>query len=445
MGYKDQVSLAGLDTSPGFLVKQPQMPHRTLTPSWDRGETQFRIFPAPRENGWFPMRESPAENDFGPAVWAERTVKRFGVLNQFTYCTRVLGAQQSPTDKFVVALYTLINEKPREVPEDWLSWIKGASNQSARLPNKVRTSLFAQGAEIMRQGKLLVNSAGKRAPQFPALLMAPISVQLNFQEAANTRVEGVSLDGLDSLAGTDEATRAKIDELYANAFKLGDWCSIDKGRIIRIYQAPPRTNEKPHYEVKAGDVLNLSSIAKRIQQLWCPWEKLLRFFTAAEQVEMLCKAFPPEAVDYVFASTEYAQYMPVEARGAWQRYKRGEPPVQTRPAATKAMPSNVVAVEDEPVDEPGDIVDDFDLSGSGAVEEAGSASVMTTSGYKTQPAEFSQPAHDSRVVFPSQPVIQPEIPQTNVAGEVDPGHINAAVAELLKSRDAAARANLGKP
>jgi hypothetical protein len=109
------------------------------------------------------------------------------------------------------------------------------------------------------------------------------------------------------------------------------------------------------------------------------------------------------------------------------------------------MPSNVVAVEDEPVDEPGDIVDDFDLSGSGAVEEAGSASVMTTSGYKTQPAEFSQPAHDSRVVFPSQPVIQPEIPQTNVAGEVDPGHINAAVAELLKSRDAAARANLGKP
>ena len=133
MGYKAQVSRS-LDTSPGFLIRAPNAPHRTVLPNWDK-ETQIRVFPQPHQDGGFRcMREGSTDNDFSDAVWSEPVARSLGVKEQFTYVDRIPGVTgKTPTSRFVEAIMSLIEEKPRDVPESWLGWIKGGKGRAAKV------------------------------------------------------------------------------------------------------------------------------------------------------------------------------------------------------------------------------------------------------------------------------------------------------------------------
>ena len=318
--YKQQTQRS-LDTSPGFLIRAPGMPHKTLLPNWEK-ETQVRIFPAAHADGGFDcMRDGSDDSNFGNAVWAEPVARSLGVREQFTYVDRILGITgKTPTSRLVEAVSALIEEKPREVPDSWIGWTKGGKGRAAKV-QKPRTHVFWQGMEIMRLGKFLLNASGQLQPQFPMLIMGAPSLQMSFEIDGNTRVKEFKGQAPETILGDDKTSRKKRDESYAAMFQLGDWCSIDHGRIMSIFQAPASARfEKPHYALKMLDELPLSGIAATIHQMWVPWDKLLRYFTVEQHMEMLCRAFPPEAVDYTFGTTELRDLMPAPYKDAWKRW-----------------------------------------------------------------------------------------------------------------------------
>lgn len=324
MGYKQQVQ-RGLDTSPGFLIRSPNAPHQTVLPNWDK-ETQIRVFPEPHPDGGFKcMREGSSDNDFSDAVWAEPVARSLGVKEQFTYIDRIPGVTgKTPTSRFVEAIISLIEEKPRDVPESWISWIKGGKGRAAKV-QKVKTHVFWQGMEIMRKGELLKNSSGQLQPQYPVLVMGAVSLQMSFEELANSRTPDFQGPMPESVPGNDEASRKQRDQLYAQMFQIGDWCSIDHGRIMSIYQAQAHGKfTMNHYAIEMKSEFPLTSIAEHVRQLWVPWEQLLKYHTVEEHIQMLCRAFPPEAVDYAFGSSELRDLLPAAYKDAWKRYRAAE-------------------------------------------------------------------------------------------------------------------------
>ena len=479
MGYKNQVRRGGLDSSPGFLIKNPNTPHRTTMPAWDGTETQFRVFPVPTSDGdWEPIRASLEDNDFCQAVWAEPVVRRLGVKEQLTLCTRVLDGSPSPIEQFVQALHTLISEKPKEVPDDWLGWIRGSKTRSAQLPNRINTSIFFQGALVARQGKLLVNSAGQFAPQYPAILMAPVSVQIAFERAANAPTGIKANEMLAKITGNDAVAREQRDAVYAQAFQLGDWCSLKSGRVLKIYKAPEQANERPHYSLEAAGPMDLSSIAEQVRASWVPWEKLLRYFTAEEQVQLLCRAFPPEAVDYVFGMSEYAGVLPSGVRGAWVAYRQqsmvafnapagqsapqsvpqttpygsGAQPgwqAEQQPYATATTPAAPAPAPAAPAPAPAaptapvQPTDSIPSIGAPVATPPVEQPIMQDSGFNQQPAEFAQPVAAPQVPQAPQPAPAAEVPagtpEAAVLGQdVDPAALDKALAELKAGRQQAA-------
>ena len=486
--YKSQTARAGLDGSAGFLIRADGMPHRTVMPSWEK-ETQFRVFPAPKDGGgWHPIRRTSEDNDFGPSVWSEPVARRLGVFEQFTFISRIPGREgESPAERFCNTLIQMIDEKPRDVPEEWIMWPKGSRGQAAKLA-KVRNCVFFQGMEIMRQGKMLINSAGQPAPKFPALLMGSISLQIFFEQLGNKRVEGTQLPpaSLVEAAKTDENARQQLDQAFSSAFALGDWCSLEGGRILRIFQAPPGDSfQRPHYAIQPSEALPLQGIAPQVQASWRPWESLLRYLTAEEQVQILCKAFPPEAVDFVFGRTELEAALPKSVQGAWRAWKSGQnawtpgmaqggtgapapagppsahPAVTLAPAPTTAAPAAVpppAAAPAAPAPAPagppaaaptaqaGGV--QFDLSGGGEVpggEEE--PSVMAGGAFGQTPPAFSAPVGSAPPG--ATPVAQdgaaaaPAGTPATAAGEVDAAKLSAALDSMQSQRDKAAGGNLG--
>jgi hypothetical protein len=330
MGYKQQVTRPGLDGSAGFMVKRPNQPHRTTMPSWEH-ETQFRVFPRPKPDGGFhPIRASVDDDDFGEAVWAEHVVKRIGVQEQFTYPVRIPGMLgDSPTTILTQALLALIKDKKKELVQrgfaDWIDWPEGGKGRSPRL-TKPSDAIFWQGATIMARGKPFVNKAGQPAPQFPSLLMGTVSLRMGFEQIGNARVcdnaGNPTYTGPtpESIGGDDEEARRHRDAIYAAMFQIGDWCSIEHGHILRIFraEATPGGFDKPHYAIALGNEFSLAGAEDLVRRNWTPWEDLIWYHSAEEQVQLLCRAFPPEAVDYALNGSPYTDLLPAHVKGTWR-------------------------------------------------------------------------------------------------------------------------------
>jgi len=271
------------------------------------------------------MRDGSDDNNFGGAVWSEPVARSLGVKEQFTYIDRILGITgKTPTSRLIEAISTLIEEKPRDVPESWIGWTKGGKNRAAKV-QKIKSHVFWQGMEIMRKGELLTNKAGQLQPQYPVLVMGAVSLQMSFEELGNTRVEGFQGPMPETIMGEDQQSRAQRDQLYAQMFALGDWCTISHGRVMSIFQAQAQGSfTMNHYAIKMLQELPLDAIAEQVRSMWRPWDQLLRYFTVEEHMQMLCRAFPPEAVDYTFGTTELRDLMPNTFKDAWKRYRAAE-------------------------------------------------------------------------------------------------------------------------
>lgn len=491
MGYKDQVR-GSLDGSPGFMIRAEGMPHRTSTPSWDH-ETRIRIFPASVASGFSPMRESLDNFDFGDAVWSEPIARCLGVQEQFTYITRIPGKTgDDPTRRFCQAILSIIDEKPRDVPEAWIAWPKKGKKISPKI-DRIKNGIFFQGMQIMQQGKLLTNSLGQPHPQWPVLFMGSISLKMSFEESANLRVEGYQGPLPSAVQGTGEAARQQRDAIYAQMFAIGDWCSLEGGRILSIFQAPPSGKfERPHYAVKALEPLPLTQITAQVRNVWKPWSEVLRYHTAEEQITYLSRAFPAEAVDYVFGNSEYRDAMPVRVKDAWRNYQAlqrgwspgvgagvgavqpgqtafdasvgtGAPPPTGGPLQSAAPSSAVppppqaqlqVQLQAQSLQNPttvtpaqpgATVVSGYDLGGGTAGMPSSDSPIMGSGAFATTPVEFAQ----TPVIAGAAPSVSPTAPtpgtppEAAAGGAVDGSKLSAALTDLKRSREAAARGNLG--
>ena len=268
------------------------------------------------------MREGTDDNNFSDVIWSEPVARSLGVKEQFTYIDRIPGTTgKTPTTKMVESIMALIKEHPRDVPEAWLGWVEGGKNRAAKV-QKTKSHLFWQGMEIMRKGEMLTNKAGQLQPQFPTLGMGAVSLQMSFEELGNTRIENYNGPMPENITADDPASRAQKDQIYAQMFALGDFCSIEHGRIISIFQAKASGKfTMNHYSLRLLQEFPLTSIAEQIKAMWRPWDQLLRYFTVEEHMQMLCRAFPPEAVDYVFGGSDLRDLMPANFKGTWNTLK----------------------------------------------------------------------------------------------------------------------------
>ena len=473
MSYKDKVGARGsLDGSSGFMVKMPGTPHKTVMPSWQH-ESRYRFWPQPDDKGGFmPMRLSADANDFSGAIYAGNFARSLGVNEQFTYFTDIPGREgKDPTSFFVEALLSLIDEKPREVPEQWLQWPKGGPGRPAKL-QRVKPAAAWQGMAVMSAGKMKINAVGQPAPDYPCLIVAPFSLKQSFEHYGNLRNEQYSGPMPDQLPA--DATRQQFDQLYAQLFVLGDWCSLEHGRIISVFQAPPSGQfDRPHYTLKAMEELPLTGIAQAIRQQLLPWNKLIRVHTVEEQVSYLCRAFPPEAVDYAFSSTEYADALPQHVRGRYSQYLGtqrayapgygyqvpagygapqpqaappagyGAPPQQVPPAGYGAPQPQSAPPAAYDVSQPQQAarqappaaqqsVGGYDLSG-GAASDASDAPIMSAFSAAPVAATASQSSQSAQPAQPAQPAQLAQPGQTTPV--IDEQALNASLAKMRELRN----------
>lgn len=332
MGYKERAKGQGLDGTAGFYIKRAGMPHRTSMPTWQK-EFRFRVFPMPHASGqgFMPMRKSMDDNDFSDAVHSEDVVRRFGPNVSITAITTPGdkdgnpirdGSVRSPIEMASETLIDMCENHVRECPEAWDGWHKGRPGKGAVI-GKPKGHVFWQGAVIMSGDKLLTNAAKQPAPAFPSLIMAATSVQIAFERMGNTRIELPNGQKLPKPSGgDDQQSRTNDDAIYAQSFKLGDWCSIGGGRLISLTEAEKVEGETfSKYELTMLDPYPLDSIVDKVVQSFVPFEQLLRYLTVEQQVAALVQALPPEAVDHVFARTEFESMLPAHVQGAWKRFQ----------------------------------------------------------------------------------------------------------------------------
>jgi len=323
MGFKDRVSGGGLDKVEGFMIKMPGMPHRTQLASWEKN-TRLRVFPMPlASGGWQSMRNSVENDDFGDAVIAEPCCRKMGALEQFTYITRIPGQDgEDPTTKMCKAIVTTVDNSPHDLPREWCDWAKGSRSRSAKI-SKVQNCIFFQCAMFTVNGEDCIDrQTGQPSPKLPALLMGTISLLMTFSRMGNTQVQTYAGPRPSSVMDQTDNGRKQLDKIYADMFTLGDWCSPENGRIMRIHQVPQTAETKPHYGIEMQDVLPLGPMETRVREVWTPWDQLLRYHTAEEQIGYLCRAFPLEAVDFALGRSEYEGLLPSHVRGSWQRLQQ---------------------------------------------------------------------------------------------------------------------------
>jgi hypothetical protein len=113
------------------------------------------------------------------------------------------------------------------------------------------------------------------------------------------------------------------DAICAKIFELGDWCSAEHGRVMKIFQAKLAENERPHYDIEMGAEKPLSEAMRtRVRNFWTPWEDLLQYHTAEQQIGYLRRAFPKEVLDFALGRSEYEGLLPADIRGSWQQLQQ---------------------------------------------------------------------------------------------------------------------------
>lgn len=339
MSFKDKVSSGGgLDAAPGFMIRVPGAKHRTSLASWDH-ETRIRIFPVPNPSGdgWLPIRCSAENDDFSDAVTVEPVCKKLGVHEQFTYITHIPGSDsEDPTTKFTKALLSTAKDNPHDLPREWCGWTKGGASRAAKI-TKVQNHIFFQCAMTMIKGEPCVNPQTQQpSPRFPALFMGTVSLLMAFQKAGNTLNPDYNGPAPDTITDPTGPSRVELDQIFANMFKMGDWCSPEHGRVMRIFQVPRTAENNAHYGIELVEEMPLGGMESKVRELWTPWKQLLRYHTAEEQIGYLLRGFPGEAVDFALGRTEYAPLLPAHVRGSWQRMQNGEA-APALPAAAAAQ------------------------------------------------------------------------------------------------------------
>jgi hypothetical protein len=178
-------------------------------------------------------------------------------------------------------------------------------------------------------GKQVLDANKKPTVKSPVVLMVPSSV-LNpeFQDSMITLVTKRGLDG---------------------GLAIGDF--LGEGRIFNLDYVPQNSATMSHYAVTVLTDVNRNPIKAPLKEAWVkswkPWDQLLRKLTEKEQVELLCRYFPADAIEYAFRSSRFVDYVPTRVLGA-----SSNKTAVSMPAGIPAASAPMVSQEDNAWDAP---------------------------------------------------------------------------------------------
>lgn len=336
MGYKEQVKTAiGLDSIPGFmLLRSDANTHRTELATWDAGKhTVIRILPEVKENSVVPARMSEEDNDFSDWICAENMVFKFGVHEKFSCFTKAKDAPDdvSPIELFCRTVHKAVKNNERSIPRDWELWCKGAKDRSPELSRVGKCGLVQCVVVERKGGPIIDDKTKKRIVAYPCMFVLKPGARYDFENLLNMRNE----DG---------------------SFVVGDF--LGEGRLFKIDQVPynPATKAMPHYGITVcmneDGTPKTYPVSDEVMLSWRPWADLLRFLTVEEQMKLLCRAFPPEILDYALGRTGFASYLPESVIGRWHQRSADTGPLRApqvvpAPAPVAPPPQRAVAESDE--------------------------------------------------------------------------------------------------
>jgi hypothetical protein len=292
----------------GFFLTQSGYKHCTFGLGGEKGKTIFRVYPEIDQNGAeLGFRAGPREWDFTYWMRCEKIVRRFGVNDRFTAFTRIPGKGKDfagPIERFITALTRTFKDAPNTVPPEWLKWTEKQGPLS-----KIESVGLLQGMLFENAGREHKNPQnGMYKPLHPVMLVLPKSAREALETLANTEVKGYT-------GSPDD---------YASRYACGDFLSCANGKLVTFTYVPQMGTMMSHYTASIG-AKAIPVALPTVKSEWTPWDNLLRFLTIEEQIALLVQYWPPDAVDFVFGHSEWADLLPGNVRGRWEARTR---PVQ---------------------------------------------------------------------------------------------------------------------
>jgi hypothetical protein len=321
MSYKEDVTKSA---GGNFLMLNGEYPHKVVFPN-AKGVTVFRPYPEVKDGVEVPWRNSPSDFDFSGWVTARRMIRNGGRDGRLTCLTAMKGApvgEWGPLDKFTFNLSKALKDTPRRFPEDWESWPKYRATMPKGGPSflklpRVAQAMMVQGALITLGGLPVLNDQKQPEPSHPMVLCLSESGRQSMEAICNARDTNGS-------------------------FVASDVCSTTKGRALIVTNIPAVLGKTvQRYEITLDPEpmpLDLSFVAAE----YVPWEKLLYYMTAEQQVNTLLEHYPVEAVDIGLRETKFYGMLPNEIHGSFERM--GQTTVNYPPPRTPYQQSVQISV-----------------------------------------------------------------------------------------------------
>lgn len=303
MSYRDEApGTEGLERYPGFMLLRPGFAHSSHVLTGDKGITVFRIYPEFQQGTELRQRIDASSNNFTNWMRFEKVIRKAGVSDKFTCCTRVKGKDwryKSPIDRFVADMRKAIEQPAaHSIPLEWAQW-------KQKLPN-VEFAGLLQGMMIESGKRKFAGADGRIRPLHPCVLIITRTAREELEKLCNTEIPNYT--------GNPED--------HAARFASGDIVSCAAGKPVAFVFVPKIGHTIPHYEVSVANMQPFPIPPQMVASEWQPWDNLLNFLTEAEQMDLLIKHYPPEAVDRVFHGTDMHEMLPQGIRGKWQEYLR---------------------------------------------------------------------------------------------------------------------------
>ena len=296
----------------GILITNSSYVGSVWKPKWSkagevRAETHVRfVGPLTEDRTNFqPWRFGPEQNEFGPwitrvPVFTGGTAETLSFIAAFADPNSpgdCMDTTVSPTPATTFLLHATKMAKADATLKVML--LDGTASKAAPLPKKMSAMGLAQ-AVLLRHGA----KDYYKKPIVPVLMMFSPGACWALEDVLNKEVEGYKGDPLDLKArfvsgDILDANGGRIISFYNDlagvaaeeAEAVVDWSKADSGgdrpkaQEFARYACSLKT-KLPMPRNAQGQVVTPSG-----KPVFTPWEKVLRFMTDKEQVELLCRAY----------------------------------------------------------------------------------------------------------------------------------------------------------
>ena len=308
----------GLERFSGVNLTNPGFPHQVHRPSGEKGKSVFRIYPYFENGEEKPLRLAPedfrknsnqtggvtCDNAFYPWMTAEKMVTQMGLNNKFTVLVTVRGKDfrfKSPIELFVSTITSSLKNNPNAFP-DWRTWTETKKGQRAVVP-RIEVAGFVQCVLFENAGKAVKNSAGQNTALHPVIFILPKTARETLEKLCNLQ--------------NSDPNAKWAEEDFASRFVNNDLLSCANGKVLTTIYHPQDGVSLSNYTVEVGQAYPLDP--RMVANEFKPWDQLLHYCDEEEQMTLLVQAFPPEAIDFVFGSSAWADLLPANIRGRFNQ------------------------------------------------------------------------------------------------------------------------------